>query len=54
MNVKSNVKGGIIADNHNETLVRIAAPSLAVKTNVKGGVAADNHNQTQVRVARKA
>jgi hypothetical protein len=32
MQVKTNVKGGLVVDNHNQTQVHGAAPSLAVKT----------------------
>jgi hypothetical protein len=56
MQVKTNVKGGILTLNHNETLVRSAVPAcpgLKVKTSVKAGGLEINHNQKQIRVARK-
>jgi hypothetical protein len=37
MQVKAKVKAGVMVDNHNQTQVRVAAPSLAVKTGVKAG-----------------
>ena len=56
MKVKTNIKAGALASNHNETLVRTPAKpqSLRVKTNVKAGALAANHNETLVRDTRKA
>lgn len=45
MKIRTNVKAGRIALNHNESLVR-------VRTNVKAGALSMNHNQTMVRTAR--
>jgi ribosomal protein L13E len=50
LKVKSNVKAGALASNHNQT----ASRGLKVKTNVKAGLAVDvrqklNHNQTVAR-----
>jgi hypothetical protein len=41
MKIKTNVKAGRLATNHNQTVVR----GLKVKTNVKAGGIALNHNQ---------
>src|SRR5262245_41746937 len=51
MQVKTRVKAGALAPNHNETLVRAPrqAQSLKVKTRVKAGALAPNHNETLVR-----
>ena len=51
MQVKTRVKAGQIALNHNETLVRVPrpTPSLKVKTHVKAGGIMLNHNETLVR-----
>lgn len=50
MKVKTNVKAGGRAFNHNETLVRRAPnpPGLKVKTNIKAGGSMLNHNETLV------
>ena len=45
LKVKTNIKAGGLATNHNETLVR----GLKVKTSVKAGGLAANHNETLVR-----
>jgi hypothetical protein len=45
MKIKTNVKAGKLAANHNQT----AARGLKVKTNVKAGKIATNHNQTVAR-----
>ena len=47
MNIQTNVKGGRISLNHNQTQVR----GLAVRTAVKGGRIALNHNQQRPRRA---
>ena len=47
MKVQTNVKGGRISSNHNQTPVR----GLAVQTAVKGGRIALNHNQNASRRA---
>ncbi len=52
MKAKTNVKAGGITRNHNETLVRPAAPSLKVKTHVKAGGREVNHNETLLRARR--
>ena len=51
MQVKTRVKAGAIAANHNETLVRTPgqATGLTVKTRVKAGAIAVNPNETLVR-----
>jgi hypothetical protein len=51
MQVKTKVKAGSVALNHNQTLVRDQVPRqpLKVKTHVKAGGVAINHNQTLVR-----
>ena len=53
MQVKTHVKAGRLAANHNQTLLRDRVPalrqSLEVKTHVKAGGVALNHNQTLVR-----
>ena len=50
MKTKTNIKAGMWAYNHNETLVRPQAKrSLKVKTNVKAGIGMANHNETLVR-----
>jgi hypothetical protein len=51
MQVKTQVKAGGIAFNHNQTLVRDRVPRqpLKVKTQVKAGGIPINHNQTLVR-----
>jgi hypothetical protein len=49
MKVKTSVKGGRLAANHNETLAR--ATGLKVRTNVKAGRLSANHNGTLVRDA---
>src|SRR4029450_7283307 len=51
MQVKPRVKAGLIASNHNETLVRVPRPAsaLKVKTHVKAGGISANHNETLVR-----
>ena len=51
MQVKTQVKAGGVAINHNQTLVRDQGPRqpLKVKTQVKAGGVALNHNQTLVR-----
>jgi hypothetical protein len=48
--IKSNVKAGSLAQNHNQTVTR----GLKVKTNVKAGSAMKraNHNQTAARGLR--
>lgn len=50
MKVKTHLKAGGLAMNHNETLVRAPRPtqSLKVKTHVKAGGIALNHNETLV------
>ena len=48
MKVRTNVKAGRKALNHNETLVR-EGKGLKVKTHVKAGRLALNHNETLVR-----
>ena len=45
MKVKTNVKAGAIATNHNQTVSR----GLKVKTKVKSGGINLNHNQTAAR-----
>jgi len=45
MKVKSRVKSGRLAGNHNETL----STGLKVKTRVKSGKLAGNHNETLVK-----
>jgi hypothetical protein len=52
MNIKTNVKAGMLTKNHNQTLVR----GLKIKTNVKAGgevppdnALTKNHNQTLAR-----
>ena len=51
MKVKTNIKAGALAKNHNETLVRDTGKvrGLKVKTNVKAGGVHLNHNETLVR-----
>jgi hypothetical protein len=52
MQVKTRVKAGGLAMNHNETLVRAQRPAtgLKVKTRIKaGGLHLRNHNETLVR-----
>jgi hypothetical protein len=61
MQVKTKVKAGLGASNHNQTLVHDRNPATAdtrpraqrqplkVKTKVKAGVFTANHNQTLVR-----
>jgi len=49
MTIRTNVKAGRLAANHNQTVVREAAKGLKVRTNVKAGKLAANHNQTLVR-----
>ena len=44
MRIKSSVKAGKLASNHNQSVRR-----LRVKTNVKAGKLASNHNQTLAR-----
>ena len=44
MKVKSNVKAGAIAPNHNQ-----AVKGLRVKSSVKAGALTGNHNQTLAR-----
>ena len=44
MRIKTSVKAGKLASNHNQTVKR-----LRVKTNVKAGAIAANHNQTLAR-----
>jgi hypothetical protein len=44
MRIKSSVKAGKLASNHNQAVKR-----LRVKTNVKAGAIAANHNQTLAR-----
>jgi hypothetical protein len=44
MRIKSSVKAGKLASNHNQSVKR-----LRVKTNVKAGKLASNHNQTLTR-----
>jgi hypothetical protein len=53
MNVKTHIKAGALAPNHNETLVRDAgrATGLKVKTHIKAGGLTQNHNETLVRDA---
>jgi hypothetical protein len=55
LRVKTHVKAGGLAVNHNETLVRGPRPTarLKVKTHVKAG-GTMNHNETLVRTARPA
>jgi hypothetical protein len=45
MKIKSNVKAGALADNHNQT----ASRGLKVKSNVKAGGITNNHSQTAAR-----
>jgi hypothetical protein len=55
--VKTNLKVGKLAVNHNEVLVRetARAKGVKVKTNVKaGGITTSNHNKTLVRETAKA
>ncbi|MEO6596479.1 MAG: hypothetical protein ABIP94_17140 [Planctomycetota bacterium] len=47
MKVRTDVKGGKITVNHNQT--QLPAAGLAVQTAVKGGRLSANHNQTLVR-----
>jgi hypothetical protein len=51
LRVKTRVKAGALAPNHNETQVRDShsAAGLRVKTRIKAGALAPNHNETQVR-----
>jgi uncharacterized protein (DUF302 family) len=42
MKVRTNVKAGKLATNHNQTM----AKGLRVRTNIKAGKLATNHNQT--------
>jgi len=54
MRIKTKVRAGGIALNHNETLVRDTAKGLKVKTGLKGGpkcitLQCLNHNETLVR-----
>ncbi len=51
MKVKTNLKAGGLAINHNETLVRDIpkARGLKVKTHLKAGGMFLNHNETLVR-----
>lgn len=51
MNVKTGIKGGKIAVNHNETVLsaRPRAKGLTVKTGLGAGRIALNHNETLVR-----
>jgi hypothetical protein len=51
MQVKTRVKAGGLAVNHNETLVRAQQPAtgLKVKTRIKAGGLSANHNETLVR-----
>jgi len=46
MTIRTNVKAGMLASNHNETLVH---KGLKVRTSVKAGMLASNHNETLVR-----
>ena len=45
MKIKTNVKAGLIAANHNQTVAR----ALKVKTGVKAGGVQMQHNQTMAR-----
>jgi hypothetical protein len=47
MKVKSKVKAGALAANHNQTV-----KGLRVKSKVKAGALTNNHNQTVTRHAR--
>jgi hypothetical protein len=51
MKIRTNVKAGALAPNHNETQVRDTnqAAGLRVKSRVKAGALAPNHNETQAR-----
>jgi hypothetical protein len=53
MRVKSGVKAGSLAANHNETLMRELPKvrGMRVKSGVKAGGLAMNHNETLVRDA---
>jgi hypothetical protein len=48
MKVKTNIKAGRLAANHNETLTQDSAQGLKVKTSLKAGRLASNHNETMV------
>ena len=48
MKVRTGIKGGKLAANHNQTLLRVRprAKGLRVKTGVKAGKLSANHNET--------
>ena len=50
MRVKTGIKGGRLAANHNETLLRARprAKGLRVKTGLRAGKLAANHNETHL------
>jgi hypothetical protein len=51
MRIKTNVKGGRIAFNHNQQIARDGSKrrGLKVRTNLKaGGIRLSNHNQTML------
>jgi hypothetical protein len=49
MKVRTKVKAGRLATNHNQALVREGLKGVKVRTSVKAGRLATNHNQTLVR-----
>jgi hypothetical protein len=48
LKVKTSLKAGALASNHNETLTRDSSRGLKVKTSLKAGQLAANHNETMV------
>ena len=53
MQVKTNVKSGRIATNHNEARVRAAARGLKVQTGVQAGKITTNHSEMRARAAAR-
>lgn len=49
MKVRTSMKAGRLAGNHNQTLLRQGVKALRVRTSVKAGRLSSNHNQTLVR-----
>jgi hypothetical protein len=49
LKVKTGLKAGILALNHNQTLAPRPSRGLKVRTSVRSGIASLNHNQTLVR-----